>query len=106
MRRAYVKLSGYMNRTEKEKVSLLTLALSAEGLRLCSSRPGPKDTMDQMLVGLETLYTPVTSVTKEGVALWDKKQVQDDIEEFATRLRVKALYVSSSHWKTKSSETT
>ena len=62
-----------MNRTEEEMISLLTLALRAEELRLYSSRPGPKDTMDQMLVGLETLYTPVTSVTKERVALWSKK---------------------------------
>ena len=84
--RAYVKLSGYMNRTGEEKISLLTLALGADGLRLCSSRPGPKDTMDQMLVELETLYTPVTSVAKERVAFWDREQDQNDIEGFAIRM--------------------
>ena len=78
-----------MNRTE-DNISLITLALSVEGLRRCSSRPGPKYAIDQMLVRLETLYMPVTPMTKERVALWDRKQDQDDIEGFATRLRVKA----------------
>ena len=87
---AYMQLSGLSHKSELRKKNLLILVLGAEGFRICQSRPGPKETMKQLITGLATFYTPLTSLSKERVMLFDRLQDRDDIEGFATKLRMNA----------------
>ena len=85
---AYVTVTRLWEKPEIHKLSMLVLCLGGEGYRICQSRPGSKSTMEEMIESMTRHYKSLSSVSRDRVIFFGKRQCSDEVETYATSFRV------------------
>ena len=81
-------MSGLNECPENLRRNTFVLSLGAEGYRICMSRPGLKDTMEDLIDAVAKHYKPASSLTRERPTLLHMKHGTENVEAYATRLRL------------------